>query len=122
MTDADPQATEAFKALGDPVRWSIVRELAQVDELAFSTLEEILPLSKPAVSYHTRILTQAGLLTVRKQGRHYFYALRRELVRELVEQVRGLAPAGRGGRPGSPVTAVRSAAPDEPEDPGLLTW
>ncbi|HVW44612.1 MAG TPA: metalloregulator ArsR/SmtB family transcription factor [Amycolatopsis sp.] len=88
----DPQASEAFKALGDPIRWRIVCELAEVDELAFSTMEEVLPFSKAAVSYHTRILAQAGLLTVRKQGRHYFYALRRELVRDLVQQVRELAP------------------------------
>jgi len=104
MTDPEPQATEAFKALSDPVRWSIVRALAEVDELAFSTMEEILALSKPALSYHVRILTHAGLLSVRKQGRHYYYALNRELVRELVEQVRGLAPTGRGGR-----TELRSA-------------
>jgi len=116
MTDPGSEATEAFKALGDPIRWSIVRELAEVDELAFSTLEEVLPLSKPAVSYHTRILAQAGLLTVRKQGRHYFYALRRELVRELVDQVRGLAPGG-PARPS--VTDLRPADPDEPD---LLTW
>ncbi|HVV08156.1 metalloregulator ArsR/SmtB family transcription factor [Amycolatopsis sp.] len=108
MTDLDPQVTEAFKALSDPVRWSIVRELAKRDELGFKTLEELLPLSKSAVSYHARILTQAGLLTVRKQGRNYFYALRKELVRELVGQLHALAPADRRGRP-APLKGLRPA-------------
>ncbi|WP_170323433.1 ArsR/SmtB family transcription factor [Cryptosporangium phraense] len=88
-------ATEVFKALGDPIRWSIVQQMAAVDELACSTLEETLPISKPSISYHTKILSQAGLISTRKQGRNFFYTLRRDVLRGLIDDVWALAPEPR---------------------------
>src|ERR1700744_6262242 len=86
-------AAEVFKALGDPVRWSIVTQIAAVDELPCADLEQTLPVSKPTISYHTKILQQAGLLTVRKQGRNYFYALRRDVLATVQETLWRLPPA-----------------------------
>ena len=130
--------TEVFKALGDPIRWSIVQQMAATDELACSTLEVTLPISKPSISYHTKILTQAGLISVRKQGRNFFYTLRRDVLRALVDDLWALAPeprpVGQSGRvehKPSPVrrrragaTALRQAAGDEGREPEvtLLTW
>jgi DNA-binding transcriptional ArsR family regulator len=88
-------AVEVFKALGDPVRWSIIAQIAAVDELPCADLEQTLPVSKPTISYHTKILQQAGLLSVRKEGRNYFYALRREVLREVQDELWRLAPAPR---------------------------
>jgi len=88
-------AVEVFKALGDPVRWSIIAQIAAVDELPCAELEQTLPVSKPTISYHTKILQQAGLLTVRKEGRNYFYALRREMLRDVQDELWRLAPAPR---------------------------
>jgi DNA-binding transcriptional ArsR family regulator len=88
-------AAEVFKALGDPVRWSIIAQIAAVDELPCADLEQTLPVSKPTISYHTKILQQAGLLTVRKEGRNYFYALRRDALREVQDELWRLAPAPR---------------------------
>ena len=58
-------------------------------------LEQTLPVSKPTISYHTKILQQAGLLSVRKEGRNYFYALRREGLREVQDELWRLVPAPR---------------------------
>jgi DNA-binding transcriptional ArsR family regulator len=94
-------SAEVFKALGDPIRWNIVQQMAEVGELACSTLEETLPVSKPTISYHTKILIQAGLISVRKQGRNLFYTLRRDVLRQLVDDLWMLAPEPRpvhGGR------------------------
>lgn len=88
-------AVEVFKALGDPVRWSIIAQIAAVDELACADLEQTLPVSKPTISYHTKILQQAGLISVRKEGRNYFYALRRETLREIQDELWRVAPAPR---------------------------
>lgn len=87
--------TEVFKALGDPIRWSIVSQMALVDELPCLTLEETLPVSKPTISYHTKILHHAGLISVRKEGRNYFYSLRREVLRELLDSLGELSPTSR---------------------------
>ncbi len=88
-------AAEVFKALGDPVRWSIVAQVAAVDELPCADLERTLPVSKPTISYHTKILQQAGLLAVRKEGRSYFYTLRRDVLREVQDELWRLAPMPR---------------------------
>jgi DNA-binding transcriptional ArsR family regulator len=68
-----------FEALCEPLRMEIVRQIANAHELACTTLDETLPISKPTISYHIKILSQAQLISVRKEGRHYHYRLRREV-------------------------------------------
>lgn len=135
QTTAPESPTEIFKALGDPIRWKIIQQMAAVDELACSTLEDTLPVSKPTISYHTKILTQAGLIDTRKEGRNYYYTLRREVLHHLVDEMWALAPAPRPVREGkidhaSEVTKRRAArrqrAAERVEaterDLVLLTW
>jgi DNA-binding transcriptional ArsR family regulator len=68
-----------FDALCEPIRMQIIRQIASVAELACTTLDETLPISKPTISYHVKILSQAQLISVRKEGRYYHYQLRREV-------------------------------------------
>lgn len=83
---------EVFKALGDPIRWEMVRQIGAVDELPCSTLEDTLPVTKPTISYHAKILTQAGLLDVRKDGRNSYYRLCRDVLEELEGSLSELIP------------------------------
>ncbi|MGY1743585.1 MULTISPECIES: ArsR/SmtB family transcription factor [unclassified Blastococcus] len=131
MTREPVAATEVFKALGDPIRWNIVQQMAQQEELACSVLEDTLPVSKPTISYHTKILTQAGLIEVRKRGRNYFYSLRREVLRALMDEMWTLAPSPRlvsstGEETASPRSerpALKAAVGDDtPRSAALLTW
>jgi DNA-binding transcriptional ArsR family regulator len=125
-------AAEVFKALGDPIRWSIIQQVAREDELACSLLEDTLPVSKPTISYHTKILTQAGLIEVRKRGRNYFYCLRRDVLGDLVDQLWALAPGPRAvteaparRRPARSAAEpdLKLAAGDDRTPPAtLLTW
>jgi DNA-binding transcriptional ArsR family regulator len=120
--------TEIFKALSDPIRWDIILQMASVDELACVTLEDTLPVSKPTISYHIKTLYQAGLINVRKSGRNYFYSLRREVLRQLLDDLRELAPAQRpsarveDGLPRSGPTRERSGAPEHVEEAVVPTW
>ena len=130
MTREPVAATEVFKALGDPIRWNIVQQMAQQEELACSVLEDTLPVSKPTISYHTKILTQAGLIEVRKRGRNYFYSLRREVLRSLMDEMWLLAPGPRLVDGGAEEPAERSERPalkaavgdDTSRSAALLTW
>jgi DNA-binding transcriptional ArsR family regulator len=131
MTREPVTATEVFKALGDPIRWNIVQQMAQQEELACSVLEDTLPVSKPTISYHTKILTQAGLIEVRKRGRNYFYSLRREVLRSLMDEMWLLAPGPRlVDDSGEQPVADRSERPalkaavgdDSARSAALLTW
>src|ERR1700728_2383584 len=87
--------TEVFRALSDPIRWSIIVHMWKFDELACITLESTLPVSKPTISYHTKILQNAGLISTRKAGRNYYYTLRRDVLRDLLDGLWELAPAPR---------------------------
>ena len=89
--DGDDQLAEAFRVLGDPVRWHILRQLAEVDELSCAVLESTLTISKPTISYHTKLLRQMGLIVARKEGRNLHYRLQRETFRDLVDELSGLA-------------------------------
>jgi ArsR family transcriptional regulator, arsenate/arsenite/antimonite-responsive transcriptional repressor len=74
------QLTDIFRALGEPLRLEIIRRMSEVDELACTVLEEELPISKSTISYHMKLLYNAGLIEIRKDGRYYHYRLRRDLV------------------------------------------
>jgi DNA-binding transcriptional ArsR family regulator len=125
--------TEIFKALGDPIRWSIVTQMASVPELACLTLEGSLPVSKPTISYHTKILHHAGLISVRKEGRNYFYSLRRDVLDEVLDSLSELTPASRpgghteNGHPRAGQTSARRPRhvrdqAEPPEEAVVLTW
>ena len=136
----DSPPTEVFSALSDPIRWSIITQMAQVDELACVTLESTLPVSKPTISYHIKILQNAGLIETRKAGRNYYYCLRRDVIRDLLDGLWELVPAPRlvGGhnspspasrRQGRAYPASRPASTrrrvtshDEAEEAAVLTW
>ena len=117
---AQQPPVEIFKALSDPIRWNIIVQMASVDELACVTLEDTLPVSKPTTSYHIKILHQAGLINVRKSGRNYFYSLRREVLHQLLDHLRELAPAQRSAAREQDRRAV--SAPEEVEEAVVLTW
>jgi DNA-binding transcriptional ArsR family regulator len=82
---------EIFKALRDPVRWRIVAQMAAVDELAYVTLAATLPVVKPTISHHMKILYEAGLINVRKSGRNLYYSLRRDVLHKLIDELWELA-------------------------------
>ena len=63
---------ELFKALGDPNRYAILRTLVERGELSCADFDDQTSLSKPAMSHHYRILENAGLIEVRKEGLHYY--------------------------------------------------
>jgi ArsR family transcriptional regulator, arsenate/arsenite/antimonite-responsive transcriptional repressor len=70
-TRAQPAAAErlaALRALADPVRLSLVDELAASDACACE-LRERLALSAPLLSHHLRVLREAGLVRTQKAGR-----------------------------------------------------
>jgi len=75
-------ATSGWAALGDPTRRTIFERLADRPQ-AVSELAEDLPVSRPAVSQHLRVLKDAGLVVDRRAGRQRIYQVDREGVGEL---------------------------------------
>ncbi len=61
-------------ALGDATRRAIFERL-QAGPLAVGEIAETLPVSRPAVSQHLRVLKEAGLVTERRDGTRRLYRL-----------------------------------------------
>jgi len=59
---------DVFQAIADPTRREIIGMLAQ-KPLKLNSVAEQFDISRPAISKHIKILTQCGLITIRKQGR-----------------------------------------------------
>lgn len=70
---------EVFSAMGDPTRLEMLRTMITQGEVACTTFDEMFPIGKSTISYHVRVLRNAKLITVRKDGRFYHYQLRREV-------------------------------------------
>jgi DNA-binding transcriptional ArsR family regulator len=68
------QAREGWEALGDPSRFVIVQRLAERPR-AVGELADELPISRPAVSQHLKVLKRAGLVTDRAEGTRRVYRL-----------------------------------------------
>jgi DNA-binding transcriptional ArsR family regulator len=68
------QAEEGWDALGDPSRRAILECLA-VRPRAVGELADELPISRPAVSQHLKVLKEAGLVTDRAAGTRRVYRL-----------------------------------------------
>ena len=83
-TTKTQEIAELFRVLGDPTRIEILRHLSLADEVACTTLDHILPVSKSTISYHIKALKNVGLLTVRKDGRWYHYTLQRDRLEALL--------------------------------------
>jgi DNA-binding transcriptional ArsR family regulator len=62
-------------ALGNPVRRAILHEL-RAGPLPVGDIAAGLPVSRPAVSRHLRVLESAGLVQAREEGTRHVYSVR----------------------------------------------
>ena len=74
MTNALRATPNAFGALGDPTRRLIFERIAAAPS-AVGQLAQTLPVSRPAVSQHLRVLKEAGLVTESADGARRIYRL-----------------------------------------------
>src|SRR3954471_8930225 len=91
----DPLPGDPFDALGDPNRRAIV-ELLRGGDRSVQELADALPISRPAVSRHLKLLKDAGLVTDRAEGTRRLYRLHDEgieAVQAYLQQVWGDAAA-----------------------------
>ena len=77
-----------FEALGDPTRRAVFELLAE-QPLAVGELAGRLPVSRPAVSQHLRVLRDAGLVTDRPDGTRRVYSVNPAALEELRSYVEG---------------------------------
>jgi DNA-binding transcriptional ArsR family regulator len=74
----------ALAVLADPTRRQVFERLRSGPR-PVNMLAQGLPVSRPAVSQHLKVLKEAGLVEERSEGVRRIYSLRREGLRELRE-------------------------------------
>lgn len=77
---------DVFQAIADPRRRAIIGLLAN-QKLTVNAVAEHLPISRPAVSRHIRILKECGLIVVSRQGRKRYCEVRLDKLNEVSEWV-----------------------------------
>jgi DNA-binding transcriptional ArsR family regulator len=103
---------EAWTALGDPTRRAIVERLAERPR-AVGELAEGLPVSRPAVSQHLRVLKDAGLVAERAEGTRRIYRLNPAGVAALRDQLDTFWNRALTGFQGA-VAPTEESLPDQP--------
>jgi DNA-binding transcriptional ArsR family regulator len=78
------QLAKALKALGDETRLRLVAELARRGEVTCGDFAALCACSNSALTYHQGVLSEAGLLHVRKAGQFRLLSLDRERFEELL--------------------------------------
>ena len=71
---------EAFSALGDSTRFTIVERLLRDGEQSAGELVNAVDVSAPAVSRHLKILRRAGVVDRRVDRQRRLYSVKSELI------------------------------------------
>ena len=81
------QLVQLFKLLADETRVRILHLLQQADELNVLELCNLLEQRQPSVSHHLALLRVAGLIDMRRDGKHNYYRVVPEKFEEFVARV-----------------------------------
>ena len=83
---------DLLQAVADPVRWAVLEELGDATRCVCDIRERV-PVPANLLSYHLKVLRDAGLVTARRRGRWIDYAL----AEDARERMRAALPGGPGG-------------------------
>ena len=98
MTTIAPRANAAavFHALSDETRIAVVRRLRDGERCVCDLMSDV-DAAQSRLSFHLKVLKDAGIVGTRKEGRWSYYWLRPEAFEEAGDAVKALAPS-RAGR------------------------
>jgi len=96
------RAAHLFHALSDETRLAVL-EMLRDGERCVCELQDALGAAQSRLSFHLKVLKEAGLVTDRKEGRWSYYALVPDAFAEAHDLVRALATE----RPSGGRTALR---------------
>jgi ArsR family transcriptional regulator, arsenate/arsenite/antimonite-responsive transcriptional repressor len=88
------RAVELFHAMSDETRLAIVQRL-RGGERCVCDLTDLLDAAQSRLSFHLKVLKDAGLVSDRREGRWIHYSLNREAFAELQELLGELKPSSR---------------------------
>jgi len=91
MTPARADTARLFHALSDPTRLRVV-ELLRHGERCVCDLTEAAEAAQSRLSFHLKVLKDAGLVSDRREGRWIYYEVRPEVLESLGAVLASLEP------------------------------
>ncbi|SLM48858.1 Arsenical resistance operon repressor [Nitrospira japonica] len=92
-------AVSLFHALSDETRLAVLEELKE-GERCVCELTEAMKAGQSRLSFHLKVLKEAGLILDRREGRWMYYAINPEAIESLEELVKTLKRAAKSGGAG----------------------
>jgi len=89
---SNAEAAMIGRAFGNPNRLSIFVQIAQHEELFCGEMQAKGKISPSTLSHHLKVLTEAGLITSRKEGLNVFYKSVPERSAAFQQYLRNLTP------------------------------
>ena len=86
------RAVQLFHALSDGTRLSILQRL-RLGERCVCDMTDALDAAQSRLSFHLKVLKEAGLIVDRREGRWMYYTLNPGTLDEVAEVINGLAAA-----------------------------
>ena len=77
---------DVFQAIADPTRREIIN-LVAFQSLNLNSIAEKFDVSRPAISQHIKLLTECGLIVIKKQGRERYCEARLKQLNEVSDWI-----------------------------------
>jgi ArsR family transcriptional regulator len=91
------RATALFHALSDETRLAVL-DMLRDGERCVCDLQGALDAAQSRLSFHLRVLRDAGLVSDRKEGRWSYYRLNHDVLEEVHDVVRAIGTEGTEGK------------------------
>ena len=92
---SDAEYVMLFKALADETRLKIVKMLVQEEKCPCHLLKEF-HITQPTLSYHTKILSEAGLIEATRKGAQIECRVNEEKIKQIQELLNKLSGQNKG--------------------------
>jgi ArsR family transcriptional regulator len=83
-----------LQAVADPIRWAVLEALSD-DQRCVCDLQERVPVPGNLLSYHLKVLREAGLIVATRRGRWIDYALAEDAREQMLRALPGARVAAR---------------------------
>ncbi len=100
MANSTDPDVRLLQALADPIRLTIVRELAGQPEVCACDFTSCCDVTQPTISHHLKVLREAGVIEGERRGTWIFYRLQPEAAARL-ERISSMLSKGAGAVAGS---------------------
>ena len=85
------QTVAVFKALADPTRIRILKTISHMHQMCECNIVPAFGLSQPTISYHLKILREAGLITSERRGQWVWHQVNQRAVLKAVRSLTEIA-------------------------------